>query len=116
MQLEHLASPPKVDEPDDGGGENETTVYVSIGNSDDKLTQSRWACYVDDIRDEVRRHADQIHGEWYSAPDSVYQNACFCAAAPAHELPAMRAMLTKIREVYGQDSVAWAVTSETEFI
>jgi hypothetical protein len=93
------------------------TVYVSIGNSDDKLTQERWALYVMRVRDLLRRHANQIHGEWYSAPDAGYQNACFCIVLRDSDLAEMVKMrLTEIREDYRQDSVAWAEVPLTNFI
>jgi hypothetical protein len=37
-------------------------VYVSIGNSDDKLAQARWALYYSAVRALVRVYASQVHG------------------------------------------------------
>ncbi len=91
-------------------------VYVSIGNSDDKLTQSAWCSFVVNIRGILRQIAETIHGEWYSAPDSIYQNACFCVEfrdGPAANLARIR--LGDIGSHYGQDAVTWAVAT-TEFL
>lgn len=92
------------------------TVYVSIGNSDDKLTQQEWSHYAGNLVGVMRQHATQIYGEWYSAPDSPYQNACVAAAVPPGSVDQLRAELTTVRTDYGQDSAAWAVAAETDFI
>jgi len=97
------------------------TVYVSIGNSDDKLTQGHWSAFVGSVRGVLRRHAAAIHGEWYSASDAGYQNACFCVEiASERDLPQKVALvkmnLERIRSDYQQDSVAWAEVPETEFL
>jgi hypothetical protein len=90
------------------------TVYASIGNSDDKLSQARWSQFVWAFRDCMGRFASVVYGEWLSAPDSSYQNAC---VAIATEIPLMlKAALATLAEEYGQDSIAWAEVAETEFI
>lgn len=96
-------------------------VYVSIGNSDDKLSQSEWAVFLGSVREVLRRHASAVHGEWYSAPDAGYQNACFCvefssASDLAVKVGVVQMSLERTRQDYQQDSVAWAVAEQTEFI
>lgn len=91
-------------------------VYVSIGNSDDRLTQAEWADFVQAVRNVAAAYPKAVHGEWFSAPNSPYQNACWCLefdnVADASEA---RTSLTIQRKHFRQDSVAWAV-AETEFI
>lgn len=91
------------------------TVYVSIGNSDDKLSQAEWANYVQVTRNLLRLRAREIHGEWYSAPDSDYQNACFCVVL-GDDADTIRKSLAELRAAWRQDSVAWAEVPVTEFI
>jgi hypothetical protein len=95
---------------------NTSTVYISIGNSDNKLTQSQWHTYIDDVRHSVNTYAKKVHGEWFSLPDSAYQNACWCVeirrGTPVSEL---RNELIEHAFYYLQDSIAWAV-AETEFL
>jgi hypothetical protein len=93
-----------------------TTVYVSIGNSDDQLTQHEWSGYAREVIELVRDLSEQVFGEWYSEPSSEYQNACIAAAVPEELLGELRRALTTIRTAFHQDSVAWAVAPETEFI
>jgi hypothetical protein len=93
------------------------TVYVSIGNSDDKLTQDNWRSYQLQVRAELRTHATQVHGEWYSAPTAQYQNACFCVVLRDRDRAELVKMhLSEIRENFRQDSVAWAEAPVTDFI
>lgn len=91
------------------------TIYVSVGNSDDKLRQGDWAALVMGARDIIRELADQIQGEWYSAPDSGYQNACFCAQFSVLKADQAKAQLKALGARWGQDSIAWA-EAFTEFI
>jgi hypothetical protein len=90
-------------------------IYVSIGNSDDKLTQAEWSAYAQSVRNLLRLRAREIHGEWYSAADSEYQNACFCVVL-ADDTPVIREELAEMRQAWRQDSVAWAEVPVTEFV
>lgn len=90
-------------------------VYVSIGNSDNKLTQEEWVNFIDAVENAVDRQAGQVHGRWFSAPDSAFQNFCICfELIPALAEDMIRRM-GYLRERYRQDSIAWAV-AETTFI
>lgn len=89
------------------------TVYISIGNSDDKLTQSQWM-YFSHWVDKTVRGYGLIHGAWYSLPNSQYQNACWCLELTGSESQ-LRALLTGERDRYNQDSIAWAEAT-TEFL
>jgi hypothetical protein len=92
------------------------TVYVSVGNSDDKLSQADWSAFVQQTRIALSGHARETHGEWYSLPDQPYQNACFCVVLADDHAPLVREDLTRLRVAWGQQSVAWAEVPVTEFI
>jgi hypothetical protein len=91
------------------------TVYISIGNSDDNLSQREWADFIHRVRSEISQVAERFHGEWYSAPDQAYQNACWCAVVNDAYAGPLKRELAAARGEFGQDSIAWAV-AETEFI
>lgn len=92
------------------------TVYVSIGNSDDKLTQSEWARFVHDVMHECRYAAKgNVHGQWHSLPNDTYQNACICFEIEPAAVAELKARLNSLRKANGQDSIAWAEAT-TEFI
>lgn len=93
------------------------TVYVSIGNSDDKLTQDEWAAFLIEVERAVRRWGGWIHGVWYSAPVSSWQNACFCFEihnewAEERQVQELRGIARK----YRQDSIAWAEVGTMRFL
>lgn len=92
------------------------TVYVSIGNSDDKLTQSEWAEFVAEMDQAIFEGAERIHGVWFSRPDANWQNACWCFE-PIDELreTLLKARFSTFCDDFQQESIAWA-EAETEFI
>lgn len=92
------------------------TVYVSIGNSDDKLSQSEWALFVKGTFDALMKHAETMHGDWRSATDSPWQNACWCVEVPLFQVTALRDRLVELAATYQQDSIAWAEVPRTEFL
>lgn len=100
-----------------------TTIYVSIGNSDDKLTQARWSRFYEEvdraIRDVVKYEGARIHGTWLSLPQEPWQNACWCFEADdelADKVLALRVRLGELAREFGQDSIAWAEAPKTEFL
>lgn len=92
-----------------------STVYVSIGNSDDKLTQARWAEFHDKVTTAVRGLALQIHGDWVSISTSPWQNACICFEIGHETSERLQRDLAELAAEYGQDAIAWA-EANTRFI
>ena len=97
-------------------------VYISIGNSDDQLTQADWAAFCIEVRSEARA-LGHVHGSWYSPPDSPWQNACWCLELAGHgdagtseTLAELRTVLSRIARRYRQESIALARVAETEFV
>lgn len=91
-------------------------VYLSIGNSDDKLTQAEWSRYIAEMRDHLGGWAKVIHGTWFSHSGARWQNAAWCVEfGTGKSAQAAKDGATEIRRRYRQDSAAWAV-AETEFI
>lgn len=92
------------------------TVYISIGNSDDKLTQVEWASFYRETCLAIRDHAVTVHGQWVSEPASAWQNACWCIEIDDDEAGFLRGELSEAVTKFRQDSIAWATTTKTEFI
>ena len=91
-------------------------AYVSIGNSDDKLTQQEWSEYSHAVDGLLRMHG-KLHGAWFSLPDSGYQNACWCVEfSEFGQGTDFRADLKDLARFYGQDSIAFAPVITTEFL
>ncbi len=98
------------------------TYYVSIGNSDDKLTQKEWSEFCQELRGffnyEQNSGAIQIHGIWYSASSSQYQNMCiaFVFLANNHvQVGDYEIFLAGLAKMYQQDYIAFA-KANTKFI
>lgn len=91
------------------------TAYISIGNSDDKLTQLEWSEYVHDVRSVLNELL--IHGFWTSGSTERWQNAVWCVEVPG---PAwsklLKLRLQEVAKRYRQDSIAWAEVKDTEFL
>lgn len=90
-------------------------VYVGIGNSDDRLTQYTWSCYVRDVRQAIESRVGpwNVHGEWMSLPDQRWQNACWCFDLDEKQTLALRNALIVIKDDYDQEWISWA-EAETE--
>lgn len=93
-------------------------VYISIGNSDDKLTQKEWSDYWHEVNNLMAGAGVNFHGRWMSSPNVEYQNACWCIEfdfGPKRR-EWLQSQLGWIAEKYRQDSIAWAIVKDTEFI
>lgn len=91
-----------------------TTVYASIGNTDNKLPQQRWSNYFWEFQKCMTSFADQVHGVWLSEPSSSYQNACIAIETEA--VANLRVALAMIGRDFDQESIAFAVVPTTEFL
>lgn len=92
------------------------TVYISIDNSYDKLTQNEWAHYVALVREAIRNLAFRQHSEWFSSGDSPWQNACWCVEVQPVMVDDLKARLAREAKAFNQNSIAWAAVPVTEFI
>lgn len=92
-----------------------STVYVSINNSDDKLTQARWAELHDKVGAAVRGLALQIYGDWVSISTDPWQNACIAFEIGRETSDRLQRDLAELAAEYDQDSIAWA-EADTKFI
>ena len=91
------------------------TVYVSVGNSDDKLTQACWAEFHAKVTATVRSHALSVYGDWTSGCADPWQNACIGFEIGHETTERLRRDLAELAAEYNQDSIAWA-EAETRFI
>jgi len=92
-------------------------VYVSIGNSDDKLSQVEWSSYVTEMDVTLADRSEipdspvlRRHGAWLSRSDAPWQNACWCVELEDAD-DAVKELQGRLRELlssYRQDSIAWA--------
>jgi hypothetical protein len=104
----------------EGAGEDfRVIVYISIGNSDDKLSQMQWGKYyrkVDLTIQGYRQFGGRVHGRWVSASTDYWQNACWCLEIQDHQAAGLREELRLLAGGFNQDSIAWAEVGETQFL
>jgi hypothetical protein len=91
-------------------------VYISIGNSDDKLTQADWSLFQGETDRLVNLQGGIVHGVWSSNPWSKWQNACWCVELPQENTEPLKKQLQVLAAVFSQDSIAWAEVRDTEFL
>ena len=91
-------------------------VIVSIGNSDDKLSQERWSEFWGAVMDTIYLASNkQVHGVWMSASASPFQNAAWAFELEPFQRAGLRRQLATIAAQYEQESVAW-LEGTTQFI
>jgi hypothetical protein len=91
------------------------TVYITIGNSDNKLKQADWASFCQKISSLVETLAEVVHGQFYTLSSSSYQSACFSAVFSENAATLVKGKLRNLAFHYSQDSIVWAET-EPEFL
>lgn len=92
------------------------TVYASIGNSDDRLTQARWCELFRKFIALIRAHSTAVYGEWVSPSAGPWQNACAGFEVARGEADTLRRLLGSLAAEYAQDAIAWAEVSATHFL
>ena len=94
-------------------------VYISIGNSDNKLKRAEWAEFVrltDELLVPQAGFVERIHGAWHSIPARPFENACWCVEIERPTaIEAVRVGLRALAAKFNQDSITWAV-ADTEFL
>ncbi len=92
-------------------------VYISIGNSDDKLSQADWHRFYVTVNLAVRGAAETVIGAWVSEPASSWQNACWAIVLPPPvSREHLKMKLSEAAREFRQESIAWAVAPVTEFL
>jgi len=93
------------------------TAYVSIGNSDGKLSHAEWAEFYSQARELLTEIGvtSQVFGAWHSFPASPYVNACWAVEIPAAHVDAVKSALRALARRFRQDTIAFAV-AETELL
>ncbi len=92
------------------------TVHVSIGNTDNGLSQQRWHAFWSDVDACIREHTKRVYGAWVSPSTAPYQNAAWAFEEPLADVTqALRVALSGYAALYDQDSIAWC-RGFTDFI
>lgn len=90
------------------------TVYVSIGNSDGKLTPRQWAHFWHETNEWLQDWAE-VHGQWHSLPTMIWVNACWRVEVLEDQEQDLKLGLEALAKKYNQNSISYAV-AKTEFL
>jgi len=90
------------------------TIVISIGNSDNKLTQVLWSEFVDDV-DTAIRTSGKIHFFGGAANWMPWQNVAWLFDCDEGEIELLKRYLTQLRKRFNQDSIAY-IEGNTEFL
>lgn len=95
-----------------------TTYYASIGNSDNKLEQQVWSQFCHNFTELVCSFAEDIHGVFYTLPNSSYQSMCigFELIDNSVVLQNLKDALGVQARAYAQDSITLAKVDYTMFL
>lgn len=91
------------------------TVCIQIGNSDDKLSQRKWAEYIARIDEVIAEDEYERHFFGGSLINVSWQNACWVIVMREEDMVYLFAKLSAAGTAFGQDAVA-VLTGETRFI
>lgn len=91
------------------------TATIDIGNSDDKLTQHKWASYIRNTNNIINELVAEVHFVGGTSIESAYQSYCWVATIRPDTVPTLRERLNNVRNAYNQDSIAMTI-GETQFI
>lgn len=90
------------------------TVFASIKNDGDLLSQPRWHAMQLKVRQRIMNYAGPVHGEWFTAPISPYQGMCLSFEVTGTAAETLKAELRKAAADFGV-SVKWS-EALTEFL
>lgn len=91
------------------------TVTLSIGNTDNKLTQQMWANFVEQVGSLIRAWGGVIHFFGGPANYEPYQNVAWIFEIEERNIGTVKERVRVIASIHRQDSVAW-LEGITQFI
>ena len=94
---------------------NMKTFTIIIGNSDDKLTQVKWAEFVENILYWIKKFCSEIHFSGGSPTNTPWQNYCILFSIEDDKVVWIKDNLIELRKKYNQDSIAW-IEGDTKLI
>lgn len=97
-----------------------STVYFTIGNTDDKLSQAGWSAFIGAINSDLilaRLNGALVHFAGASYPDAPWQNAQWCVFLPNDDVrDKLRARLQEHARNFLQDAISWAEVDRVEML
>lgn len=99
---------------------SDLTVYLTIGNTDDKLTQAEWAKFIGDVNASLilaKMDGGTVQFAGHSFPDAPWQNALWCIQIPDDTAAdALKTRMAQLARRHRQDSIAWAQVDKVDMV
>lgn len=92
------------------------TGYVGISNSDDRLSQAKWAAFNYRVEGIVRYSAVTVEGAWVTPSVSPFQEALWCVRIIRDDIEPMLVELRKAAFDYQQQSISWTLVNHINLI
>lgn len=83
-------------------------AWVSISNSDNKLSQQKWSTFCAKLVGYMAS-IGKLHGAWYSLTNEPWQNMAATAEIQDADVEMLRRELGRLAFEYRQDSIALQV-------
>lgn len=93
-----------------------TTVYITIRNNDDRLTQTEWCHFAAYVDQALRRFCPRIHGAWTSESIAPWQNACWHVDVSRSNMDLLKKRLSVIAKKFRQEGIEWTPAPRTNLI
>jgi hypothetical protein len=93
--------------------------YITIGNSDDKLSQQRWAEFCREVDKVLKGSEFTRHFHGYSLPNAPWQNAIWAVEMDESDqvnVDRIKELLRWVADRLKQDSIAWTPAPMTELL
>lgn len=87
--------------------------YITIGNSDDKLSQHRWSKFCASVIDTCNYYASEVFIVGHTKPDDPWQTMIVSVELPLVNVESMQEELRNIKRIFQQESIAWAKAEVT---
>lgn len=93
--------------------------YITIGNTDDKLSQQRWSEYCREVDKVLKGSEFTRHFHGHSLPNAPWQNAIWAVEMDESDqvnVERVKQLLRWVADRFKQDSIAWTPAPFTELL
>lgn len=92
------------------------TLYITIGNTDNKLDQQCWHTFTQHLYSLMLFHCHTIHGEFHTQSNTPYQSCCMSGELNEElDLENIENSVSILARNFNQDSIAMSI-SETKLV
>lgn len=88
------------------------TLYITIGNTDNKLDQQTWHTFTQHLYKLMLLHCHTIHGEFYTQSNTPYQTCCMSGELyNEYNSGDVEKAVSELAKNFNQDSIAMSIAN-----